>query len=490
MKLQKEYTDDHQVKIVAEFETELFEQFKRRAARKIAGKTKIPGFRPGKAPYQIVVAQIGEPSIVQEAVDLMLDEVYPQVLDEAGIKPSGSGSLESIDSQYPPIFKFLIPLEPEVSLGNYQEIRKDYAPEPFDEHKVEEFVMQVRRNSATVIPLEDASQEGNVVYLTLQAENIKPTEGEGAILIESKPKQILIPTEAEQNESEWPFIGFARQLIGHKAGEEIELTHKYPKSHNEELLANKKVVFKVTLQSVKSLELPDLDGEFLQSLGDYENPEQFIEKVRDRMTYDHQMTYDDAYYLELIDQFRTDATIKYPPQVLDEEIEKVIHRVEADLKRQGIDLETYLKIRQEDKETFIANEARPAAIMRLERSLVMDAFAKQQGIKLNEDRLKETMDQVLGELIADGNLVEVQKEMGSEKFANAVTMESANRLMEKEIRAELKKIATGAADVESKQKEHNITTITTDVSEESVTKPKKVRAKKEVIDASEDLEIK
>jgi len=448
LKIQKEFTDDQQVKIIAEFEADLLETYKHRAARKLASKTKIPGFRPGKAPYGVIIAQLGELAVTQEAIDLMLDGEYPKVIDEAEIKPFGPGSLEKIESENPPIFHFSVPLEPEVELADYTGLRKDYDPQPFDEQKVEDYLLRVRRNSATIVPLETPAEEGNVVFLSLHAES---DDKEDNVLVDKEPQQVLIPTAAEDNISEWPFKGFARKLIGHKADEDVVITHKFPKTHEDEQFKGKKVTFTATIQSVKGLELPELEGEFLESLGNYESAEQFKEAVRAHLQKDEQVTYDDAYYLDLADQIRQAATIKYPPQMLDEEIDKVFHRVEADIKRSNLDMDTYFKMRQTDKQKFIEEELKPTAILRLERSLVMDAFAKKQSIQLNEERLKSEMDQILTELIMDGNLKEIQKEMGNEKFANAITMEAANRQMEKEIRRHLKSIATETPLVEEEQ---------------------------------------
>ncbi len=470
LKIKKEYRDDHQVKIVSEFETELLDQFKRRAAREIAKKTKIPGFRPGKAPYQIIISHVGEAAVVQDAVDLMLDDVYPKVIDEADIKPSGAGSLESIDSQDPPTFTFLVPLEPEIDLGNYQDTRKEYAPDPFDEKEVDVFITQLRRKSATIVPLEQAAQEGNLVYFSLSAEILNPSEEEDANIADNSPQQVLIPPKEEKLQNEWPFSGFSRKLIGLSAEDEKEFTHKYPKSYRDEKLKNKEVVFNITIQSVKGLELPELEGDFLKALGDYENSDELRASIQERMSSDHQAAYDDEYYIQIIDQIRENAKIKYPPQLLESEIEKVLNRVEADLKHQNLDLETYFKIRETDKEKFVEEEAKPAAILRLERSLVMNAFSETEGIKLDDERLKTTLDEVMSELIADGNMSEIRKEMGNKQFANAIAMESANRLMNTEIHARLKSIATGEMAKNKKE-----------IEEQAEEKVKKTAAKKKPV---------
>ena len=104
LKLETVALDDQQTKLIAEFDTETLEKYKRQAARKISRNQKIPGFRPGKAPYDLVRRMIGEDALQQEAVELMLDEVYPQVLKEANLTPSGPGKLEEIVKMDPPTF--------------------------------------------------------------------------------------------------------------------------------------------------------------------------------------------------------------------------------------------------------------------------------------------------------------------------------------------------------------------------------------------------
>jgi len=205
LKTEKTNTDDHQVKLTTEIEGELVDQFKRRAARKVAQSTRIPGFRPGKAPYNMVLSYVGEDRIFQEAIDLLVEDTYPKILDAEEIKPWGPGSFDNIKSEDPLVLEFTVPLDPEVELKGVDELNKDYDLKPVTDAEVEEFVMSLRRNYANIVPLETPAAEGNVVYMTVEAVDKNAEPGKDPVVVKSSPQQTLIPTVEESREKEWPF---------------------------------------------------------------------------------------------------------------------------------------------------------------------------------------------------------------------------------------------------------------------------------------------
>lgn len=444
MKIQKTYTDDHQVKITAEFDDATFEQFKHRAARKISERTRIPGFRPGKAPYTMVLRQVGESQVSSQAIEMLVDDAYPKILEEEKIKAYGPGNLEKVVSENPPVFEFSIPLEPEVELKNVEALKSDYKPEPVADDEVNNFITSTRRNAATIVPLETSAAEGNVVYMSLSGTDAN-AEGEAVEVIKTSPNQVLIPSKKEQPKSEWPFEGFARSLIGHKAEETLEFDHSFDADYSDKDLAGKKIHFIVKIESVKGLELPEMNEEYLQTQGGFKTVEEFEKAVRARMEVEKSEIYDDKYYLALVDQLRKDADIKYPPQMLASEEEQVLHRIEHDLSHRHMDLDLYLKLRKTDKETFIQEEVKPTALSRLERSLVMNALTKQFDLKVDNKDIETQVNTLISDLIMSGELAEMQKTYGQKKFAESITMDAANRAMEAKIRQQLLKLADPSA---------------------------------------------
>lgn len=443
MDIDKIVQDDRQAQLTVSYTAKEFEGFKRRAARKIAKDTKIPGFRPGKAPYNVILNRFGEGAILQEAIDILLEDDYGKMIDQSDIEPSGSGELKSIESYDPPKLVFMVPLEPIVDLGDYRNIRKEYVDEPFDDKLVEEFIINLRRKSATLIPAEHPAEEGNLVYFTLSGKFTGVDDDEDAVITDKTPQQVIIPTKEEKSESEWPFSGFARKLLGVKAGDTKEIQHTYKKNDPEESYRGKTAVFKVEVQSIKELELPELDETFIQTMGDYDSVESFRQSVAEELEQDHHTRIESQFFDELIEAITEGSTMTYPPQMLAHELEHVRENVESRLKEQNLNFETYLKILEKDEATFVEEELQPTARKRLERSLIMDALIKGENLQIDQDKLKEQITQVMTEIYYSGDAQELQNEMGQDGFTRMISMEAAQRVLREQLFDRLKLIASG-----------------------------------------------
>ena len=443
MNIQKLIQDDRQAKLTVEYTSDEFEGFKRRAAKKISKNVKIPGFRPGKAPFQVIVNHYGEEVIVQEALDLLIETDYPKILEQAEIEPSGSGNLETLEKIDPPKFILMVPLKPEINLGNYREIRKDYALKDFDPAEVDNYIMNLRRNSATIVPADRAAEVGDLVYFNLSGEFLNPDEDEEATITDKTPQQVVIPTEEEISKNEWPFPGFSRQLLGVKGNDSKEIQHTYPADYEDEEFRGKTAIFSVDVQSVKALELPEFDEDFVQSLGTFDTPEEFREKLEAQLIKEHELNYEQNYINELLNEIIEKAELNYPPQMVDHEVEHILNGLKNQLKKQNMEYETYLKLRDKDEETFTEEEILPVATQRLERSLVIDALIENEGLKLNKDLLIKQVENVVNEVLRSGKVEDLQKDMGNDEFSRMISMEGLSRTMEVLLKERLKLIGTG-----------------------------------------------
>jgi trigger factor len=445
LKIETQPLEENQVKIIAEFEPEVLEKYKQRAARKISQTSKIPGFRPGKAPYVVILRMVGAEAIEHEAIDLMLDDEYQNVIKEAAINPAGPGNLEEIISTDPPKFAFTVPLAPEIKLGDYHSIRKSYELPSITEDRVDQVVRNMRASYSTAEPVERPIQEGDLATLTIGGVLTHPAEGEEAqVFPESSPQMIVGENDLEVDN--WPYVNFTRELIGMSANEEKEIVYTFAADDEEEKLRSKEVKFSVKITSVKFLTLPEVTDEFAQSLGDYPTVADLRTSIRKTLEDNEQREYDNKYLTSIIDDIRGMSTILYPPQVLQEEVDHVLHTLEDDLAQQQMDLSTYLKTISKEKEEFIETEAKPVARQRLERSLIMDEIARAEALQLDMDALQQEASRTMAALQNDPEYKKMAKGRKADDLARNVTMESANRVMNRQVMERLKGIASGQLD--------------------------------------------
>ncbi len=444
MKIDVQPHEDHQVRIVAEFEPSEFEEYKIRAARKLGRNTRIPGFRPGKAPLDMIRRVIGEEAIIEQAFDDLIDAQYPKILDEAKIKPSGAGSVEGIESLDPPKLTFLVPLEPEVKLGNYQEIRLDYHVEPVTDQEIDDFLHQMRTSYATAEPVERPAAEGDLIYVTLSGVLTHPAEGEDAEVFPPRPAQFIIGTDIIQNR-DWPFPGFNDLLAGLSAGDEKTYTYTFPEDETDEKLRGREVEFKVLVQSVKAMHLPELDDAFAQTVGDFEGLEALRKAVGEQLERTKKEEVDDKYFVELLDKLVAESEIKYPSHILDHEVEHLLEHLKDDLARQGLEMEAYFKMIGTDKETYIEEKVRPAARRRLERALVIEEVGRAENIQLEKKDYDEAISATLNQLQSI-QAPQKRKERISKDVINSVAASALSQKYNQLILERLKLIATGQAE--------------------------------------------
>lgn len=450
MKIETALRDDQQTRLVAELDSATMEKFKRQAARKISQTTKIPGFRPGKAPYDMVRRLFGDERLNQEAIELMLDEVYPNVLNEANITASGPGKLDEIISMDPPTFAFIIPLPPQVELGDYQALRKEYAPEPITDEQVEQTLRRMQRSYATAEPVERPAQQGDMVSFKLSARRTNVEEGENETLITESPYQLIAGENQDEEGEDWPYEGFSNELIGMSADETKTLIHQFDEETSYEDLRGKEAEFTINVQNVKELHLPEMNDEFAQSLGEFEALEDLRKVVRQQLEQNYTQQFDQNYYEELISELVSQATVKYPPHMLEEEIEEFIHGVEHNLEHDRLDMDTYLKMRNLDRETFVETEVKPAAARRLERSLVLEEFARREAIEVKNDEIRSIYFAAMQQMqqSTEARKMQSRNKQSPREIANSIAVNTVNNIFNQRLMNRLKALATGKAEEE------------------------------------------
>jgi trigger factor len=396
LKIETQTLDDHQVKLTVQVEGEMFEQAKQRAARQIAKRTKIPGFRPGKAPFHVVQRFVGEENIIEDGLEILIKDQYPEIIKEADIDPYGPGKLENIASMDPLTLEFTVPLAAEVVLGDYQTIRIPYELAEVEESKIDSTLANLRQRQAIEEPADRPAREGDHVFFTLSGKRVgeEGEEGQDSTLINERSASAIISSEEEDDDDEWPFPGFSRELIGLSKGDEKTITHQFAEESIYETLRGAAAEFHVIVEEIKSRSLPELDDEFPQTVGEYESMEELRQDIRLQLEEEARETYKAEYDEKVLEQVLESSQVKYPPQMLEDEVDEVIHQLEHRLKGQNLDIETYLRTREMDVEGLRA-EARPVAETRLQRSLILVEIARKEDIQVPKEELQAETERTL-----------------------------------------------------------------------------------------------
>lgn len=417
-----------------EVDREKMSEYKKRAARKIASRGNIPGFRPGKAPYDVVVRTYGEAAVTEQAVDMFIDAEYSNILKEAEVNPGAAGTLENIESTDPLRLVFSVPLAPEVDLGDYHSIRFPYSWTPPEEKDVDAALEDLRQMYSTTETVERAIEIGDYVLLDVKSETPELNRTGFAAFV-----------RAEGRDDDWPYKGFTKELVGLKAGESRMIKHTFPEDWDVEELRGKSVEIEATVKTVRGVILPELNDDFAKMTGAGETLDALKEAVRKDVNLRSQNEYDDKYFVDLIEKVREGATIKYHAHTLEHEGEHVLEDLSNRLAQQGMDLETYFKVRNTTREEFIEKEVKPVAKKRLERGLILDEIVRLEKIELDHEALDAEFNNTVNQLAMQG--VDFSKLRGGrqrqKELSQAIAMESASRVMTRKALDMLKSIATG-----------------------------------------------
>jgi trigger factor len=249
----------------------------------------------------------------------------------------------------------------------------------------------------------------------------------------------------QDRDNEWPYSGFANELVGLKPGDTKTVRHTFPEDWELEELRGRDLEMEVTVKTVRAVTLPEMDDEFARTTGAGETLEALREAIRKDLETRSKADYEDKYFVDLIEKIKEGATLKYHQHALEHEEEHVLEDLEQRLGQQGMDLDTYFKVRNTTREQFIEEEVRGVAKKRFERSLILDEIVRREQIEVDNAALDAEFNQTLSALTMQG--VDLSKirggRRGQQRVAQAVAMESANRVLTRRALDTLKAIAIG-----------------------------------------------
>ena len=374
--------DGSRVRIDVEVESGALEREMETAAAVIGRDMRVPGFRSGRVPAQVVIRQVGREAVLDEAVRRALPTWYEEAIHEAGITTVGDPKIDLADlpeKGSPLAFSFEVGVVPPAQLGDYRDIevgRREPAANP-DEVQAE--LERMRESVASLETVEREAADGDFVVMDfvgrIDGEEFAGGEARGHVTELGAGR--LIP-------------GFEEQLRGAAAGEQRDVSVTFPEDYQAEQLAGKDAVFTVDVKEVKEKQLPELDDDFAVEAGGYDSLDELRAEVEERIKQAEERAIEGEFREAAVDAVVASSKIEIPHELVHSKAHEMWHRTARRLAAQGVDPARYLEMAGKSEEELVV-ESESDAETALKREAVLAAIVEAEGIEVSDDELDEAL---------------------------------------------------------------------------------------------------
>jgi len=387
------------------------------AYRHLAERTRVPGFRPGKAPRNLVERYAGTASLVAEAVDHLVSDSYDAALDQTDIIPIDQPQVD-IDSAAvaegaPVRFTATVSVRPEVKLGAYTDYSFGLDIPPVTDEDVEAVIGELRDGQATLRPVDGrAAGKGDVATVkfagTMDGEPFEGGSADRLPIVIGEDR--MVP-------------GWEEQLVGMAIGETKEFDITFPDDYRVEALGGKVAHFTVELLDLRDRVLPELDDEFAKSVGEVETVADLRSEIREALEKRGEAEARHNFGDRIIDFATANSTVDLPEVMVANEIEIMRDELRSRLAQQRIGLDQYLALAKQSAEE-LATELREPASRRVKTLLVLSAIAEKEGIDADDAEIDA---EVADQLDRYGNEPRFSEYLASRRGRSYLRMTIRNR---------------------------------------------------------------
>ncbi len=385
------------------------------AYNKTKGRYSVPGFRKGKVPKHIVEQYYGAGVFFDEAINQSFPKYYFDILDK-------EPTIEAIDRPELDIEKVsekgityiaIVPVKPEVKLGEYKGIKFDKIEYNVTDKDVEEELDRlVKRNAREIEVTDRPCQKGDITIIDYSG-SIDGVKFDGG----TAEKQTLELGAGR-------FIpGFEEQVEGMKIGEEKDITVKFPEDYHAEDLKGKDAVFAIKLHEIKAKELPEVNDEFIKEAAGEESLEAYKAATKKKLQEANDRKAKAETEDKIVKAIAEKSEVEIPKALIDNQIENDIKEMEYRMKYQGLDMQTYLKLTNQTMDDF-KKSREGQATEQIKIQLVLDKIIKEENIKATAEEIDA---KIAEQAIAYGKDVEEFKKSLNERqlsyFENNVEIE-------------------------------------------------------------------
>ncbi len=385
MNISKKDLGKSQIEITVELTAEEFKPYVSRGAEKVSEQVKIEGFRPGKAPYDVLKNSVGEMTILEEAAHLAIDKTVDKVIKEnvtSQLVGQPQVNVTKLAPDNPMEYKMVLTILPEVKLGEYKELKIKQAKVEASDEEVEKLISELRemRGSETASEAEIKTGDRVIMDIEIFLDKVPVEGGQGRGAGAIMGKNYIIP-------------GFDKQIIGAKKDEVKEFKLAYPADYHDKNLAGKLAEFRVKVKDVYNRVLPEVNEEFAKGFGltSVAELKSNIKKSLSAEKEQEEIKKSDAAMLDAIISKTKFGDI--PEALVKHEAEVMISELEYNVKQQGASFADYLMHLKKTREQIMLDMT-PDAVKRVKVSLIIREVAQAEKIEVSHEEIHKVIEDI------------------------------------------------------------------------------------------------
>lgn len=423
MKIEKKELPKNQMELKIEIESKEYQNFLEKTAQKMSENSKIKGFRPGKAPYDLLRVQFGEMKVFENALNDILTNFYFEAVKKEKLEPISYPKIEieKMAVNNPLIFKATINLIPDIKLGDVSKIKIKKNKIEIKNEEIDKAIETLRENQAKEVLTDKKITKGDKVEIdfNVKIDNVPIEDGKSANYPLIIGKGQMIP-------------GFEDNLIGKKKEEEVKFKLNFPKEYHNKNLAGKEADFEVKIKSVFQRELPKINDEWAKKTLNSKNLNDLKDKIEKNYQIQKEQETEIKLENEIIEKLIQSSEIgEFSNDLLKQETHKMIEELKQNIGRQGLKFEDYLKQIGKNIEN-LEKDFEKQAEKRLKASLIMKKLIEQEKIEISD---KEIQDEIKMAQQMYGSNEQITKTLESKEYRTQLKL----NLMNKKVMENLKK---------------------------------------------------
>ncbi|MGI6730646.1 MAG: trigger factor [Anaerovoracaceae bacterium] len=396
--------EKNEVKFTMEFTAEEFEKAINEVYQSTKGRYAVDGFRKGKAPRKLIEANYGEDIFLEDAINNMFSQAYPEALQSLDIYPvdSPSAEFDKIEKGKGFTTTITVTVRPEFEVKDYKGVKVKKIEHPVTEEDVDKDLESLQNRNSRLVTVERAAKDGDTVIIDY-AGFVGDDQFEGGTA-ERQPLKL----------GSGSFIpGFEEQLIGTSAGEEKDVVVTFPEEYHSEALSGKEAVFKCKVHEVKETEVPELNDEFAKDVSEFDTLEELKQNIKEKLEKSAASKVEMETKNAILEKVYEANEIDIPQIMVDEQAGAMVQELAQQLSYQGMNLEMYCQYLQKTPED-LQEEFKEDALKRVKTRLLVEAVANAEGLEASEEEMEAELKAMAEHYKIDVD--KLRKDMGFENF--------------------------------------------------------------------------